>query len=177
MIFFVGSDEISSSQLRKRKIPYTLKLEKKIRKLEDENKNLKHELKCSQESNERNLQLQANSLNTLNEQQKAQYKAKITEKNKQLKALRVTVNRKDNKIKDLLLIIKNKNLISNESYQILNNEFGEMTTALLKNECKNQDKPAHGRRYDDEVKKFAVTLHYHSPKAYGYCRSAFGFGF
>jgi len=73
--------------------------------------------------------------------------------------------------------MKNNNVLSQASYQILNNEFGEMSSTLFKNECKNQGKPVHGRRYDDEVKKFAVTLHYHSPKAYGYCRLAFSFCF
>lgn len=37
---------------------------------------------------------------------------------------------------------------------------------------KNKDKSAHGRRYSNEVKRFAVTMHYYSPKAYDYCRLA-----
>ena len=130
-------------------------------------------MECSEKSCEEKLQLQANTLKALYEQQKTTYTTKLTEKNKQLKVLRITVNRKERKIKDLLNIMKNKSILSEASYQILNNEFGEMSSTLFKNECKNQNKPAHGRRYDDEVKKFAVTLHYHSPKAYGYCRLAF----
>ncbi|KYQ48535.1 THAP domain-containing protein 9 [Trachymyrmex zeteki] len=48
---------------------------------------------------------------------------------------------------------------------ILKNRF------FLFNETQNQGKSMHGRRYDEEVKKFAVTLHYHSPKAYAFCRT------
>lgn len=85
--------------------------------------------------------------------------------------MRITVNRKNSKIKILLAVIKKANIISDESFQILNNEFGEMSSSLFKNEYKDQNRSAHGRRYD-EIKRFAVTLHYHSPKAYGYCRLA-----
>lgn len=131
MIFSIEPDKINSGQLRKRKNPETLEeLEKKIQKLEQENKNLKHQLKCSQDSCEEKLQLQAETLKTLHEQQKTKYTAKITEKNKQLKVLRITVNRKESKIKDLLAVMKNNNVLSHASYQILNNEFGEMSSTL-----------------------------------------------
>lgn len=41
---------------------------------------------------------------------------------------------------------------------------------ILQNKKRNTGKSSHGRRYDKEVKKFAITLHYHSPKAYDFCR-------
>lgn len=40
---------------------------------------------------------------------------------------------------------------------------------LFKNESKNHDKTT-GRIYTQEMKEFALTLHYYSPKAYNYCR-------
>lgn len=43
---------------------------------------------------------------------------------------------------------------------------------ILKNELRNKGKSMYGKRYSDDLKKFAATLHYHSPKAYAYCRLA-----
>ncbi|KYM95738.1 THAP domain-containing protein 9 [Cyphomyrmex costatus] len=63
------------------------------------------------------------------------------------------------------------NILSKTSYDILNYDFGKSSSFLFKNEIKNQNKSSHGRRYSEEVKKFAVTLHYHSPKAYAFCRT------
>lgn len=78
---------------------------------------------CCKESCGKNLQLQADALKVLNEQEKRKYMTKIMEKNKQLKVLRITVNRKNSKIKILLAAIKKVNIISDESFQILNNEL------------------------------------------------------
>jgi len=86
--------------------------------------------------------------------------------------LRIQIKRKDSKIKDLLKVAKDTKMLRNTSFNILNNDFGE-SFSLFENEIKNVNKSPHGRRYSEEVKKFAVTLHYHSPKAYDYCRSAF----
>jgi len=40
---------------------------------------------------------------------------------------------------------------------------------LFKNELKNSKKDT-GCRYTKEMKEFALTLHYYSPKAYNFCR-------
>lgn len=40
---------------------------------------------------------------------------------------------------------------------------------LFDNELKNSNKVT-GCRYSKEMKKFALTLHYYSPKAYNFCR-------
>jgi len=73
--------------------------------------------------------------------------------------LRIKLKRKDSKIKDLLKVAKNTKMLSNTSYNILNNDFGE-SFSLFENEIKNLNKSPHGRRYSEEVKKFAVTLHH-----------------
>lgn len=71
------------------------------------------------------------------------------------------------------MTMKKINIISTTSYDILNNNFGETSSHLFKNEIKNVSKSSNARQYSDEVKRFAVTLHYHSPKAYDFCKSAF----
>jgi len=40
---------------------------------------------------------------------------------------------------------------------------------LFNNELKNSNKGT-GCRYPKEMKQFALTLHYYSPKAYNFCR-------
>ena len=41
---------------------------------------------------------------------------------------------------------------------------------MIKNTTKNHKLNPKGKRYSDTAKQFAVTLHYHSPKAYDYVR-------
>ncbi|KYM96837.1 hypothetical protein ALC62_12488, partial [Cyphomyrmex costatus] len=82
-------------------------------------------------------------------------------------------NRKDQKIQtlsNLLQVLKPKNLIKRSTYNILEQEFSNTMLPIMENELSNKGKSMHARRYSDTVKKFAVTLYYHSPKAYKYCR-------
>ena len=46
-----------------------------------------------------------------------------------------------------------------------------MTTTLIKNEAKNIENAA-GSRYTEEVKEFATTLYFYSPRAYRFVRKA-----
>lgn len=61
-------------------------------------------------------------------------------------------------------------MLSTTAYDILNNEFDETSFHLFKNEQHNVTKLSNARRYSDEVKRFTVSLHYHFPKAYDFCR-------
>lgn len=78
--FFTELDGISGYQQKKRKNLYMLEVKKKIQKLEEENKTLKHQMACCKESCGKNLQLQADALKVLNEQEKRKYMTKIIEK-------------------------------------------------------------------------------------------------
>ena len=44
---------------------------------------------------------------------------------------------------------------------------------MIQNQLKNQDRYPKGRRYSDEIKKFALTLNFYSPRAYEYIRGLF----
>lgn len=66
-------------------------------------------------------------------------------------------------------------ILNDSSYDVLKEEFGHMSVELFQNENKNKKKSTYARRFSIEVKKFALTLHYCSPKAYKYCRLAWLF--
>lgn len=44
-----------------------------------------------------------------------------------------------------------------------------MVLDLFKNQCNNDNK-TNGKRYSKEMRQFALALHYHSPRAYNFCR-------
>ena len=44
---------------------------------------------------------------------------------------------------------------------------------MLKNQLKYGERKTQGKRYDDEIKNFALTLYLYSPRAYKYVRSVF----
>ena len=49
--------------------------------------------------------------------------------------------------------------------------FDGLNLSLFNNAMKNNKAPPGGRRYSDEIKKFAVTIQYYSPKAHNFLRS------
>jgi hypothetical protein len=55
--------------------------------------------------------------------------------------------------------------------QNLTANFGHMTRDLFKNEWKNRIKST-GSRYSEEIKQFAISLHFYSPKAYKFVRKS-----
>ncbi|KAF0705133.1 THAP domain-containing protein 2-like, partial [Aphis craccivora] len=63
-----------------------------------------------------------------------------------------------------------KGFIGGNEHDTLLDEFEGMSKELFKNQMNNQNKKATGQRYSNELKKFALTLNYYSPKAYKYCR-------
>ena len=51
--------------------------------------------------------------------------------------------------------------------------FSGLTGEIIKNHLKNLGRKKTGVRHSDEVKKFALTLHFYSPRAYEYFRKHF----
>lgn len=90
-----------------------------------------------------------------------------------VKALQKKIRRQQSRIlnlKDLVRSLKKKGFVDDSVENVLLDQFDGMTLELFKNQLKNAKKLSHGRRYTDEFKKFALTLHYNSPKAYNFCR-------
>lgn len=92
---------------------------------------------------------------------------------RKVKVLQQKVRRQQLRIsnlKDLTRSLKKKGFVDDSVENLLLDQFDGMTLELFKNQLKNSKKLSHGRRYTDEFKKFALTLHYNSPKAYNFCR-------
>jgi len=59
---------------------------------------------------------------------------------------------------------------NSDRYSVLQEQFVDSPLLqLIKNGLINEGKTK-GRRYSDEIKKFALTLHFYSPRAYNFVR-------
>lgn len=91
-----------------------------------------------------------------------------------IRILRQKVRRRTKRItsfKMLLRELHRKEMIDKNAYNLMSDAFSPLTLELFKNEEKNRYRDSHGRRYSDLIVKFAVTLHYYSPKGYEFVRS------
>lgn len=68
-------------------------------------------------------------------------------------------------MKDMMEDLKNKNLIDDQIHDILESRFSDLPLEIITNLLKTQNKT---KRYSSEVKAFANTIYYYSPKAYKY---------
>jgi hypothetical protein len=66
--------------------------------------------------------------------------------------------------------LKKKDLLEAEAAITLTALYEGQAGELIKNQINNQRKSKQGQRYSDEIKAFALSLHYHGPKAYNYLR-------
>ena len=92
---------------------------------------------------------------------------------KKIKTLQQKVRRQNKKIQSLQEVmsdLKDKCLLNSEAAQVLDDSFSGLTHDIILDRFKNQDRVPKGHRYCDEVKKFALTLHFYSPRAYDFVR-------
>ena len=73
--------------------------------------------------------------------------------------------------KGLLRKLKEERLVDADAHELLSTCFSGLTLAVFRNQVRNQTRTPTGRRYSDDIVKFAVTLHFYSPKAYDFVRS------
>ena len=110
-----------------------------------------------------------------NEQEEAEEKPDLSQKLRQkIKNLQQKLRRSKNKLDNmgnLISHLQEKLVISSEQAGILHASFDNLQLSLFKNTKKNAKRKPSGRRYDDQVKEFALTLYFYSPKAYKYVRS------
>ena len=69
--------------------------------------------------------------------------------------------------------LKSQGLMNNDQCQVLKDSFSGLSYDIIANHFKNKDKAAQGQRHSDEVKRFALTVHFYSPRAYEYLRPIF----
>lgn len=70
---------------------------------------------------------------------------------------------KVNQLKDLLTDLQKQHLLETDPATIMERCFDGSVVELVKNELTNAGRSSYGRRYSQEVKQFALTLHYYSP--------------
>lgn len=148
--------------------------------LENEKSKLKSEIKSGLELHQQELKRQAEIFSTILENEKSKFRSKIESGQQKLHTLQRSVKRKEEQIKSMKHLfdeLKKKYVSDTDALNMLSREFEGMSLNLFQNEVKNNSRSASGRRYSEEVKKFAVTLFYNSPKAYDYCRLVFFFSF
>ena len=59
-----------------------------------------------------------------------------------------------------------KNLLQRSFAEELKEQFPGITSDIIVNHFSNKDKKPRGYRHSDEAKKFALTLHFYSSRAY-----------
>ncbi|GFR99804.1 THAP domain-containing protein 9 [Elysia marginata] len=95
---------------------------------------------------------------------------KLADKAKQVKSLSAKVKRRDHHISSLLDEVRHLRLLQEEEVNLLRENFSEETLTLIGNKVKAGGKSKHSHQYTDELKTFAVTLHYYSAAAYEFLR-------
>lgn len=63
-----------------------------------------------------------------------------------------------------------KGLHDDQCGNLLSNKFNSVTKVLFLNEFKNKGRKLVACCFSNEIKEFAITLNYYSPKALEYCR-------
>jgi hypothetical protein len=102
---------------------------------------------------------------------KSKERTKLLER--KVKALSNKVRRQTqqiNTLKSLLVELKEKQLLQAHPAAILEQCFDDNIIDVIRNEYENSSRHKKGRRYSEETKQFALTLHYYSPQAYEFCR-------
>ena len=66
-----------------------------------------------------------------------------------------------------------RNLLHQDLCEQLKQQFPGMSGEILANHFGNMNKKHQGYRHTDDAKKFALTLHFYSPRAYEFVRPIF----
>ena len=72
---------------------------------------------------------------------------------------------------EVVKILKDKLVMNSKEAESLLSTFNDTQLGCLYNFRDNVKCPHSGRRFSDEIKEFALTLYFYSPKAYKYVRS------
>ena len=107
---------------------------------------------------------------------KDELKLLLKTKDKKLKILQQKIRRKEKKVVSLnecIKDMKDKQLVGPVAAAQLEETFSGLSSDIILNHFQNKDKSSRGNRHSDEAKKFALTLHFYSPRAYEHVRSVF----
>lgn len=102
------------------------------------------------------------------------YQHRIMGYRRKIKVLQQTKRRQGKKIstmRNIIIALKNKNFLLEENANVLQNISGP-NKEILKRQVQKSSKRL-PKSYNLELRKFALTLHYYSPRAYQYVRKSF----
>ena len=100
-------------------------------------------------------------------------KTKLRQK---IKTLKQKLRRKEKKIQslsDVINTLQEKKLLTEDCGTIMERRFSGLTKEIITSELKNNARKSNGKRYSDELKKIALTLHFYFPRAYEFLRNIF----
>ncbi|GFO29161.1 THAP domain containing 6 [Plakobranchus ocellatus] len=98
---------------------------------------------------------------------------KLNQAKKEIKTLKQKFKRRGKKIEDLFKEIKDKNftdIFDGEKLDLITSNLSEESRIVSNIELQLGQVPAHGRRYSEEMRSFAVTLHFYSAQAYEFLK-------
>lgn len=88
-----------------------------------------------------------------------------------LRSQRRRLRRKIGDMKGLVDELRSRSLASTELQKLLNDNFFGLPLQIMQNMARNAAIAKESRRYTDEMKQFAITLYFYSPKAYKFVRN------
>lgn len=108
-------------------------------------------------------------VDTMDERHEMQKKLKQKVKNLQQQLRRA--KQKAKTMDDVITKLKQEKIINAKEAEAMHSSFENTQLHFLYNFRDNMKAAPSARRYTDEIKEFALTLHYYSPRAYKYVRS------
>lgn len=105
----------------------------------------------------------------------AKTKAKLVACKRKVKSLQQKnrrLTKRNASLRSVIVHLVSQNLVSQESSTILE-QIGKGNADLLKRQVGKVTKRSMPKKYSPELRAFALTLHFYSPRAYKYARKAF----
>lgn len=122
-------------------------------------------------TNDENLQPPTKVAKPLPAESRDALEQKLTKKIRHLQQQLRRSKQKAKTMEEVIKIMKDKLVISSKEAETLQQNFKNTQLEFLYNFKENLKSSPRGRRYTDEIKEFALTLYFYSPKAYRYVRS------
>jgi hypothetical protein len=105
------------------------------------------------------------------EEKRDELEKKLRQKIRNLQQQLRRTKQKANTMDEVIKTLQEKLVISSKEAEALHSTFENTHLEFLYNFKENLKSKPSGRRYSDEIKEFALTLYFYSPKAYKYVRS------
>ena len=92
------------------------------------------------------------------------------QKSKIVKNLSKQLGRKEKKLSELMKEVEHLRMLSAEEVETFDETFSKESLTLIENEARAFKTSANNMQYSEELKSFAISLHFYSAQAYDYLR-------